>query len=283
MPPTLCMVALVSEVDVASGFSAGLDLLPVALAALRNRMLDVCESLDDDQWQLPSRCELWSVHDVVRHVRDACGIHVGSLKGEPTPFLPHQRFDARETPLRWLDRSAGESPADTVAALRQCCAEEERALKGRLQQSADDVVNAPYGPVHWTVLAAHVFWDAWLHARDVTAVVHVGPASTEAEDELVALYSLLIASVPALRMNHHLDLTVALTCDGGRKYRASVAPGRVGLATAEGVDGGDLEGELAPVVDALAGRGELGSVLRGDRELLEPLTWLRSVLAPSGR
>lgn len=277
------MVALELELDAAAGFAAGLDLLPVALAALRNRMLDVCEGLDDDQWQLASRCELWSVHDVVRHVRDACGLHVASLQGEPTPFLPHQRFDARETPLRWLDRTAGQNPADTVAELRQCCAAEERALRGRLQQYTDDVVNAPYGPVHWTVLAAHVFWDAWLHARDVTEVVHVGPASTEAEDELVALYSLLIASVPALRMNRHFDLTVALSCDDGRKYRASITPGRVGLATTGRDDGSDLQGELAPVVDALAGRGELESVLQGDRELLEPLTWLRSVLAPSGR
>lgn len=274
-------MTLVLEAEAATGFTAGVGVVPVALSALRRRMLDVCDSLAADQWQLQSRCELWSVHDVVRHVRDACALHVASLNGEPTPFARGDRFDPRETPARWLDRTAGQGPADTVADLRQCCAREELALRAGLDQGRDDAVQAPYGQVHWTVLATHVFWDAWLHARDVTEVLHCGPPSTPAEDELVALYGLLIASVPALRMNHHFDLTVALACGDGRRYLASVAPGRVGLDTTEVAEEYDLHGELAPVVDALAGRGpELESVLPGNRTVLEPLTWLRNFLAP---
>ncbi|MGI9023489.1 MAG: hypothetical protein ACR2HV_09730 [Acidimicrobiales bacterium] len=47
------------------------------------------------------------------------------------------------------------------------------------------MVNGPYGPVHWTILSAHVFWDARLHARDVTEVLGGGGHSAPVEDELV--------------------------------------------------------------------------------------------------
>ncbi len=71
--------------DLASGFRSGLEVLPVALGHLRARVLAECENISGTDWRLPSRCHVWSVHEVVRHVRDACAIHLASLQGEPTP------------------------------------------------------------------------------------------------------------------------------------------------------------------------------------------------------
>jgi hypothetical protein len=263
------------------GFTDGFDLVPVALRRVRERMLDVCDDLSADEWTAPSRCERWNVHDVVRHVRDASHIHVASLRGEPTPFSQGGPFDTQETPRRWLEQSAGQSPDDTLGELRECCATEELTLEARRAGGAGDVVGGPYGEIHWAVLTTHVFWDAWLHARDVTEALRRESRSTPEEDRVVALYSLLIASMPAVRVDYPFDLTVALVGADRTRYVASVTPGRVDVRTAAVADDADLEGVLGPVADALAGRGpELESVLHGERALLEPLTWLRARLRP---
>jgi hypothetical protein len=270
------------EANAAMGFSAGLDLLPVALRSLRTRVLEACETLESPEWRLQSRCELWSVHDVVRHVRDACRIHVASLCRQPTPFSSGDPFDTRETPRRWLERTAGQAPGDTLDELRRCCTAEEVALNARLADPTDEAVGGPYGEIHWTVLSAHVFWDAWLHERDVTEVLGRAAPSTPAEDPVAALYSLLIASMPAVRVRRHFRLGVALAGGDGTTYTASVVPGSVSVRGAEAPDDCDLSGELAAVADALAGRGrELELVLHGEPSLLEPLTWLRSRLLPA--
>jgi hypothetical protein len=216
-------------------------------------------------------------------VRDACRIHVASLQGDPTPFSSGDPFDTRETPRRWLESTEGETPAETLRQLLEYSAAEDLALKVRVANDADDVVGGPYGEIHWTVFTAHVFWDAWLHARDVTEALGRGDDSTPVEDEVGALYSFLIASMSAVRVKHHFDLTVAVTGGDATRYVASVMPGRVTLRTADGPDEPDLVGVLAVVADALAGRGpEPASVLHGDRSVLEPLTWLRPRLLPAG-
>ena len=279
---TLSVVAELFHAEATAGLGAGLDVLPVALRRLRSRVLDICEGLADADWQRQSRCDLWTVHDVVRHVRDACHIHTAGLRSEPTPFSSGEPFDTRETPRRWLEPTSGETPEDTVAALRECGAAEEIALEARLANHADDLVGGPYGTIHWTVFSAHVFWDAWLHARDVTEVLDQDDRSTAVEEHLAALYGLLIASMPAVRRQHRFDATVALLGADGTTYFAAVEPARVTVRAGGGSDDADLRGELAPVVDSLAGRGPtLDRLLHGERSALEPLTWLRPRLAPA--
>lgn len=269
------------DADRTAGFTSGLDQVPVALDALRRRFLDVTDGLGAEEWGRQSRCELWTVHDVVRHVRDACRIHVGQLRREAS-FVPAENFDARRTPQRWLDRSAGERPEDTVGELRALSADEAEALADRLEAYTDDVVTGPYGPVHWTILTTHVFWDAWVHMRDVTECLDGGHPSTPVEDGVVALYGLLLASMPAALRGHRFEATVALTSGDGREHLAFVAPGHVTVQHPGGpATGVDLRGDLVTVVDALAGRGpDVELVLHGDPAVREPLTWLRPILAP---
>lgn len=135
----------------------------------------------------------------------------------------------------------------------------------------------PYGPVHWTVLVAHVLWDGWLHVRDVGA-----RSSTPVEDSVVALYALLIASVPARIAGFPLDVSVDLTGSDRRHLVGVVAPGHVTLRVGRSTGTEDLRGELGPVADALSGRGpDLDQVLHGDSAVRLPLTWLRLVMVPA--
>lgn len=264
------------EASLTDGFTAGLDQLPAALRELRARMLEVVESLDGDAWRAPSRCGQWTVHDVVRHVRDVSHRLVARLEDDNAAEVPPD-FDNRVTPQQWLDASAGEDPTTTVADLRSLFEAEGPALARRVAAGSDDQVMGPYGPVHWTVLVAHVLWDGWLHVRDVGA-----RSSTPVEDSVVALYALLIASVPARIAGFPLDVSVDLTGSDRRHLVGVVAPGHVTLRVGRCTGTEDLRGELGPVADALSGRGpDLDQVLHGDSAVRLPLTWLRLVMVPA--
>ena len=264
------------EADLTGGLTAGLDQLPAALAELRTRTLALVESLDGGMWPAPSRCEQWTVHDVVRHVRDVSRRLVDRLQDDSAAEVPPD-FDNRVTPQQWLDASAGEDPATTVAELRSLFEAEGPALAGRLATGTDDQVMGPYGPVHWTVLVAHVLWDGWLHLRDIG-----GRSSTHVEDGVVALYALLIASVPARFAGVAMDVSVDLTGSDGRHLLAAVVPGHVTVSVGAQTGTEDLRGELGPVVDALSGRAPtLDRVLHGDPAVRLPLTWLRLIMAPA--
>ena len=266
--------------DRRDGITAGLALLPVAMRAIRGRLLDVAEGLGSGQWAGPSRCSAWTAHQVVRHVRDGCRIHVGALGR--TPFwLFDKPFDNRVTPDEWLTPSDGESPAETVDALRRFSAEEAAALDARVATPENEIVGGPYGPVPWTILSTHVFWDAWLHERDLTQVTGGGGPSTPAEEALAATYSLFICSMAAILMGlEPYERTIGLVGQDGA-YVATVRPGHVELRAARTVDGTDLRGALAEIVDSLAGRGPVPTdVLHGDPALVAPLAHIRDRLLP---
>lgn len=262
-----------------TGFTTGFGEVPVALGAMRSRLLEVTSTLDAADWDRPSRCERWTVHDVIRHVRDACRLHTRRLQGLAEAGL-FKGFDARTTPARWLERTAGEHPAETVEDLRRLADDEATALSARLAGPGAEVVTGPYGKVHWTILTTHVLWDAWLHVGDVAGPLGLDTPSTPVEDEVVGLYALLIASVPAMLMGRPCDATVGLATEDGQRLSATVRPGRVSLQRGAPLAGEDLRGDLKAVVDSLSGRGpELEAVLHGDPAAREPLTWLRPMLA----
>ncbi|MGH9281117.1 MAG: maleylpyruvate isomerase N-terminal domain-containing protein [Acidimicrobiales bacterium] len=271
--------SLVLSVDALSGYSAGLDQLPVALCALRGRMSAFATGLEASAWDHRTRCELWTVHDVLRHVRDCCRVRVDGLgRNGPSPL--DEPFDARATPVRWLAPSDGETPDETVAELQGLVAEEAPALRWRLRDDDGEVVSGPYGPVHWTVLSSHVFWDPWLHERDIAGPLGVEVRPTAEEEAVIALDSLLIASVAAARREPDFSATVALIGEGGW-YSAVLSPPRVSLRPAGGPGDEDLAGELVAVVDALVGRGDdVRGVLTGSTQVVEPLTTLRAILRP---
>jgi uncharacterized protein (TIGR03083 family) len=267
--------------DCTTGITEGLDQLPEALCSLRRRVMALARGLGHEQWAGPSRCHRWTAHQVLRHVRDACRLHVSGLRRDPHwPF--DKPFNSRETPDDWLSHSEGETPEQTLSDLRRCSADEAPALLRRLASLDQDIVRGPYGPIPWTVLSMHVLWDGWLHERDIASVAGSGIASTPVEDAAVATYGLFIASMAAALLDQRVDLTVALSGETGH-YVAAVGPGHVELHAVDAPATADLDGMLGTVVDSLAGRGPLlGDVLAGDARKLQPLTSLRAMLVPAG-
>lgn len=81
--------------------------------AERAAMIDDLTDLDDGQWEVPSLCAGWTVHDVVAHLVDtARTTRLGFLVG-----LARARFDFDRQNARGVERHRGASPQETLERL----------------------------------------------------------------------------------------------------------------------------------------------------------------------
>ena len=148
-----------------------------ALTEQQAELSDLLAPLDDDDWSRPSRCEGWSVADVVLHLAQTNEMAIGSAQRRFTEALadPHRgRGGGRRTsttgPTSWCD---------TSAALPQT------VLRDRWQQSADALRAAltdvdPHERVDWVAgqLSARTLTttrlaETWIHTGDVADALGV--------------------------------------------------------------------------------------------------------------
>ena len=220
----------------------------------RRQFVDVLRQFDSGEWAAPTRCREWSAHDVVRHMCDITA-YVPSA-GDRT-FDLAAGFDPRITPREWLSASAAEEPADTIARLVSRTEEMLELTGGWLRAGRRFDVWVPFGLVDWTVLTLHVFWDSWIHERDVLlarAVEH--PTSDEATGYATA-YGLFIAAAVAAMFGEQACHQLELGGAGGGIYHLNSENG-VALSVTRGSASGP---PAARVADALAGRDEAAAVL----------------------
>jgi uncharacterized protein (TIGR03083 family) len=157
-----------------------------ALARQHARLAGVLAELDDEQWATPSRCEGWSVQDVVAHLVTANDFFalaiVSGRKGEPTRFL--MGFDPVATPAQMVAAVGPHEPAETLARFVESNAGLDRALAGLEGDAWLDVAEAPPGHIPICAVAAHSLWDAWIHERDIA--LPLGLDVTVRSDEVAA-------------------------------------------------------------------------------------------------
>ncbi len=90
------------------------DVWPIVHAE-RATLIHDLEGLDDKQWEQPSLCEGWTVHDVVAHLVDtARTTRLGFVVG-----LARARFDFHRQNALGVERERGASPQETLARFRQ--------------------------------------------------------------------------------------------------------------------------------------------------------------------
>lgn len=118
-------------------------------------------------------------------------------------------------------------------------------------------VQLPYGPMDWTVLVLHGFWDSWLHERDILlARGREHPTDADATAYATA-YGLFMSAVVAARRGkpvQHQQLT--LSGDGG-VFDLDTGDAVTITATRAAVAGP----VAAEVTDALGGRAPVPAVL----------------------
>jgi uncharacterized protein (TIGR03083 family) len=227
----------------------------------RERFVAVLGGFGSDDWAAPTRCAEWSAHDVVRHLCDCntVGCNMIGAGTNDSTLIIEAGFDPRITPCQWMAASAGESPRVTLGRFAATSEELLGLARGLLARRGSFDVRLPYGPMDWTVLLLHGFWDAWIHERDVLlARSNQDPPDDDAAF-YVAAYGLFIAAVIASLFGSHVQEKLTLGSEGGGVFDLNSREGMVTLSANRVTTVGP---PAAQVTDALAGRSPVSDALR---------------------
>jgi uncharacterized protein (TIGR03083 family) len=241
----------------------------------RRRLADIVAGLADDEWSAPSRCEQWSVQDVVAHLIVvnqfwAASIAAG-LADTPTRYLAN--FDPVATPAQMVDGLRTMAPAEVAARHLETVESLAQVLGGLDDAAWSKPAEAPPGHIAVYALALHALWDAWIHERDI--VLPLGLPPTVEDDEVAgclryaaALGPAFLASTGSVRRGR---LTVAAT-DPEMLFAVDVGPTVVVSDVSASAGGPCLAGDAVALVEGLSFRGPL------NHGLAEPDRWLLGTL-----
>jgi uncharacterized protein (TIGR03083 family) len=217
-----------------------------AYARHRRRFAAEVASLDEAALAVQSRCSLWSVADVLRHCHDVDDWMQALWSGSRPPFTS---FDPIMTPHEFV--VAGRAISDLEARDRFVSSCETMAAdvgsSGPERWGLTSV--SPVGFVPWWLSALHVFFDSWIHERDVLVPLGVSVPVEEAEALPVLAYSFAIVGT---LIKESTDVVVA-----GVRVVTGEPPAKA-TPVAPGVDV-----DAACVIDALLGRGSVEEALTG--------------------
>ena len=133
----------------------------------RQRLEALLGDLTDEEWGHPSRCDAWTVQDVITHLVSTNHFWVLSitqaLAGEPTRFLAG--FDPVTSPAQLVDGHQGTPWQETLATYCASNAELTTAVEALDEHGWDAIGEAPPGHVPQRLVADHARWDCWVHER----------------------------------------------------------------------------------------------------------------------
>jgi uncharacterized protein (TIGR03083 family) len=156
---------------------------PHPVVQQRQRLEGLLDDLAADEWQHPSRCEGWTVQDVVAHLISTNHFWALSITqaraGDPTRFLAS--FDPVASPAELVDSRRGTPPEETCDALRASDAGLFAAIEALDDDGWDAIGEAPPGHVPVRLVADHALWDSWVHERDILVPLGREPVEDERE------------------------------------------------------------------------------------------------------
>ncbi len=232
--------------------------LAVPLLRQRRRLRAALDGLDAAQWASQSRCEEWSVRDVVAHLVGADQFWVlsatAALAGEPTRYL--DGFDPVVVPAQMVEETQDQMPAEVLAAY-DAGIEAFAAVVGGLDAVQWSIpAEGPPGHVALHVMVRHALWDAWVHERDI--LLPLGMRQAEERDETQACLEYVAALGPAFLAASGSSRTGTLAVLGtDPTTRVIVHLGETVTVSTENVPPGAvvLEGPSVALVEALSLRG----------------------------
>ena len=99
----------------AAGLNGMRDDIWALVHAERAAIIEDLERIDDAQWEQPSLCDGWTVHDVVAHMVDTNRTTRLSFAAD----MVRVRFDFDRQNARGIERARGASPEQTLERLRE--------------------------------------------------------------------------------------------------------------------------------------------------------------------
>ncbi len=140
----------------------------VPAARQTRRLADRLAGLTDDQWAHPTRCDAWTVRDVIVHLTMtnqfwAMSVMAG-VAGEPTKFLAN--FDPAASPLK-MGAANVDPPAKVLADFQASSDAWAALLEGLSAEDWQATAEAPPGHIGVSAVVHHGLWDSWIHERDI--------------------------------------------------------------------------------------------------------------------
>lgn len=231
----------------------------------RRRLIDLAQSLTDEEMAAPSRCEGWSVANVLTHLIDVDRFWAMSgssgVAGAPTRVL--ESFDPEATPKAMVEASSGLTPSevrDRLAAATSALCDGVEALD---YSAWSATAESPPGHVSLVSMLAHALWDAWIHERDIAVPLDLEVVDDPAEVSAVLAYAAVLAPALSLMTDDTrsgrlavvaTDPDITLMVEVADRT-ATVSP----LASSAGIAAGvpTIEGRAADLADALSQRAAL--------------------------
>ena len=166
--------------------------------------------LTDDEWRSPSRCEGWSIQDVISHlvtVNRYWETSVSSgLAGSPTRVLAE--FDPAAHPPLMVDGMRALAPREMLDQFVTSNDGFLDALAALDERGWSTLAESPAGHVTIRLLAFHAIWDSWIHERDIALPLGIVP--DEEPDELGSCLRYAAAVGPALTISEGNDAPACL-------------------------------------------------------------------------
>jgi len=185
----------------------------VPLLRQRYRLAALLAGLDGEQWAVPSRCEGWSVQDVIAHLVTTNQFWAFSiaaaLGGEPTRFLA--TFDPVASPAELVEAVRSQTPAETLDAFVLTNAALADAVAAIDDDGWSTIGEAPPGHVPLRAVVWHALWDSWIHERDL--VLPLGLTPVDEPDEIIGGLAYCAALSPAFAVAGGSTRTGAIVID----------------------------------------------------------------------
>jgi uncharacterized protein (TIGR03083 family) len=242
------------------------------LVRQRMRLAARLGGLSSQGWRRRTRCPLWDVADVVTHLCDATSWALGALTAAETGAPPTlEGFDPGRTPHEHVLAGRGQAPELLLARLRE--------MSGTLADRLDTTDRPGAPSVHWVggdnlyghgLVGLHLLWDSWLHELDLDAALSadgIAPAAPcRMELDAIAAYGVFFAGLvvrPRLGPEAQVRVRAELDELGYDLRLGSIVQLRraVGDPAPESLA---IRGPAVKTVEALAGRGDIAEVAKGD-------------------
>jgi len=233
------------------------------LTRQRRRMQSMLRELTDEQWMAASRCERWTVRDVVAHLVGVNAFWHASVRagiaGTPTRVLG--AFDPVTTPLLMVDSMSALTAADVLTEFQSTNDAFLDIVAGLTGAQWSTTAETPVGHVPLRLLAQHALWDCWIHERDIA--VPLGIPTTNEADEVESCLKYAAA--------------IGATLEAGL---GRATPGSFAVAASD-----PQVSFVVEVDDSVSIRNDLESVdvprLRGDAVTLTEVLSLRAPIPPA--
>jgi uncharacterized protein (TIGR03083 family) len=171
------------------------------VARQRRRMETTLAALPDNEWHAASRCDGWSVQDVIAHVVTVNAFWEASIRaglaGNPTRVLA--TFDPAATPPLMVEPMRALQPAEVLAQFVSTNDGFLGVLTDLDESGWATFAESPPGHVPIRELAHHALWDTWIHERDIALPLGLTPPVET--DEVLSSLRYAAALGPAILLN----------------------------------------------------------------------------------